>query len=321
MTEMQRHEEEAAIRSYLLGVASPEERKRVEERLLADSHYCDEFERVEECLTDEYVRGEIQGIEREQFDRHFLKSVEHREDLEFAELLEQRLSEPYVALKPSHPPASKWRRAMEIVFASAAIVSIAACVLLFRQVSNLHAGAARLEQQRVAADERAQSLAGQLAEQGLLIAALKQELATQEKVLATTGMDHMTGLSGTPEIAVFSFSPGLDRTGAKVQRVTIPAQAQVLLLELKLEGVRYRHYRAQVETVEGDVIWTAGGLTARPAREGRRKTIALLLPVAVITHSEYLIKVAGITRSGASESVDTYYLNIVRPEIQHHTPN
>src|SRR5262249_5541900 len=158
--------------------------------------------------------------------------------------------------RPFHAPAPKWRRVMEIVFASAAITLIAASVLLFRQVSNLHAGVARLEQQRVAADERAQSLAGQLAEQRHLIAKLKQELATQEKVLGTMPMDHIAGLWGAADIAVFSLSPGLDRTGAKVRRFTIPAQAQVLRLELKLEGVRYRHYRAQVETVEGDVIWT-----------------------------------------------------------------
>lgn len=314
MTEMQHHEEETALRSYLLGLASPEERKRVEERLLADSHYFNEIERVEECLTDEYVRGEIQGIEKEQFDRHFLRSAERREDLAFAGLLHRHLSDPNVALRPSHPPASRWRRAMEIALASAAIALIAASVLLFRQVSNLHAGAARLEQQRAAADERAQSLARQLAEQGHLIATLKQELAKQEKVLATLPMDHIAW--ETSDVAVFALSPGLDRTGAKVRRITIPAQAQILRLELKLEGVRYRHYQAQVETVEGDVIWTAGGLTVRSIEDNRRKAIALLLPVALVTRSEYLIKVAGITQSGTSESVDTYYLNIVQPDIR-----
>jgi hypothetical protein len=321
MTAMQHHDEETALRSYLLGLASAEEQKRVEQRLLTDSDYCDELERVEECLTDEYVRGEIQGIEKEQFDRHFLKSAEHREGLEFARLLERHFSERYIALKPFPPPAPKWRRAIEIALLSAAIALIAACVLLFRQVSNLHAGAARLEQQRVAADERAQSLARQLAEQGHLIATLKQELATQEKVFATTRMGQMAGLSGASEITGFSLSPGLDRTGAKVRRVIIPPQAQVLRLELKLEGVRYRHYRAQVETVEGDVVWTAGDLIGRPAGDSRRRAIALLLPVAVITHSEYLIKVAGIPQSGAAESVGTYYLNVAQPEVQHHRPN
>jgi hypothetical protein len=321
MTAMQHHEEETALRSYVLGLSSAEEQKRVEQRLLRDADYCDELERVEECLTDEYVRGEIQGIEKEQFDRHFLKSAEHREGLEFARLLERHFSEPHAAVRPFHASAPKWRRTMEIVLASAAVALIAASVLLFRQVSNLHAGAARLEQQRLAADERAQSLAGQVAEQGHLIATLKQELATQERVFATKRMDHMAGLSRTSEIAVFSLSPGLDRTGAKVRRVIIPAQAQALLLELKLEGFRYRHYRAQVETVEGDVIWTAGGLIARPAGEDRRMAIALLLPVALITHSEYLINISGLTEPGAPESVGTYYLNIVQPEVQHHGPN
>jgi hypothetical protein len=202
-----------------------------------------------------------------------------------------------------------------MALASAAIVLMAASAILFRQVSNLHAEAARLEQQRAAADQRAQSLAGQLAEQGHLISTLSQDLAEQKKLLVTAPWDHVARLWGAPDIALFSLSPGLDRTGAKVRRVTIPAHAQVLLLELKLQGIRYRHYWAQVETVEGEVIRTADDLTARPVEDNRRKAIVLLLPVTLITRSEYLIKVAGKTQSGASESVGTYYLNIVQPEV------
>jgi tetratricopeptide (TPR) repeat protein len=578
MTEMQHHEEETALqnhllgpapakerkrveerllRNYLLALGPAEERKRVEERLLTDSDYCDELERMEECLTDEYVQGEMKGAEREQFDSHFLKSAEHREGLEFARLLDRYFLEQDVARSLSIPPTPKWRRAMEMALASAAIVLMAASAILFRQVSNLHAEAARLEklapgsldvaasldnlrlvtkyrgdlakaeqyyhqaleiqeklapgslvvaaslndlgtvneyrgdlakaeryyrqaleireklapgslvvatslnslglvteqrgdlakaeqyhrqaleireklapgslvaaaslnslglvteqrgdlakaeqyhrqaleireklapgsldvaaslndlgnvaykrgdlakaeqyhrqaletqeklapgslnvaqslnnlgvvieQQRLAADQRAQSLAGQLAEQGHLIATLKQELAGQKKLLVTAPWDRVVHVLGdpvfdshddrlqgaAPEIALLSLSPGLDRTGAKVRRVTIPAHAQVLLLQLKLQGIHYRHYRAQVETVEGEVIWTAGDLAPRPAGNDRHKAIALALPVTLITHSEYLVKVAGITQSGGSESVATYYLNTMQPEVQH----
>jgi hypothetical protein len=309
--EEQKRVEERLLRNYLLGLAPAEERKRVEERLLTDSDYCNELERAEECLTHEYVRGEIKGIEKEQFDSHFLKSAEHRKSLEFAGLLDRYFSEQDVARR-------KWHRAMEMALASAAIVLMAASAILFRQVSYLHAEAARLEQQRAAADQRAQSLAGQLAEQGHLISTLSQELAEQKKLLVTASWDHVARSWGAPDIALFSLSPGLDRTGAEVRRVTIPAHAQILLLELKLEGIRYRHYRAQVETVEGEVIRTADDLTARPVADNSRKAIVLLLPVTLITRSEYLIKLAGITQSGASESVGTYYLNIMQPEVRHY---
>jgi hypothetical protein len=302
MTEMQHHEEETTLRSYLLGLASAEEQKRVEERLLTDEDYFNELERIEECLTDEYVHGEIEGVQKEQFESHFLKSGEHREGLEFARLLDRYFSERDVASSSSLPSPPRWRGVMEVLLASAAIVLIAASVLLFRQVSNLRREVAHLQQERAAADERQRSLAGQLAGQQQLVTRLTQELADLKKPADL----------GDPAIVSLSLNPGLVRTGANIRRVIIPVHAQALLLELKLQGIHYRNYRVQVETAEGDVIWTVNGLIPHSIQHSGRKAVILVLPVAPLTRSQYLVKLTRPTQSGTAENVGTYYLNIRR---------
>lgn len=302
MTETQHHEEETMLRSYLLGLAPAEEQKRVEERLLTDEDYFNELERVEECLTDNYVRGEIKGIEKKQFESHFLKSGERQKGLEFAKLLDRYFSERDVAWSSSLPSSAKWRGVMEIVLASAAIILMAASVLLFRQVSNLRGEVAHLQQERAAADKQQRSLAGQLAGQQQLVARLTQELADLKNPADP----------GDPDIVSLSLNPGLVRTGANVRRAIIPAHAQALRLELKLQGIRYRDYRAQVETAEGDVIWTANGLIPHSMRHSGQKAVILVLPVAPLTRSQYLVRLTRPTQSGTAENVGTYYLNITR---------
>jgi len=301
MTEIHR-DQEAALRSYLLGLAPAEEQKRVEERLLSDSDYFNELQRVEECLTDEYVRGQIQGAEKEQFDSHFLKSAEHREGLEFARLLDRYLSEQDVVRNISLPFAPKWRAVMEVVLASAVIVLMAASALLFGQASNLRRVSTRLQQERTAAAERERSLAAQFAEQQQTVKKLTEELAN---------LQHLAIL-GEFDIVSLSLNPGLDRTGANVRRAVIPTHAQALWLELKLPGIRHRNYRARVETAEGDVVWTASGLISHPSGHSGHRMVTLVLPVAPITRSQYLVRLTGTTRSGTTESVATYYLDIIR---------
>lgn len=302
MTEIQHREEETALRNYLLGLAPAEVQKRVEERLLNDADYFNELQRIEESLTDEYVRGEIKGIEKEQFDSHFLKSAEHREGLELARLLNRYFSEQDAAQNISLPSAPRWRAVMEVVLACAAIVLMVASVLLFRQVSNLREEATHLQQERVAADERQRSLAVQLASQEQLGTRLTQELADLKRSAG----------AGDPDIVSVSLTPGLVRTGATVPRAIIPNHAQALRLELKLQGVHYRSYRAQVETAEGEVVWTAEGLVARPTAGKRQRAITLVVPVVLITRSQYLVILSGALQSGTKEKVATYYLNVTR---------
>jgi hypothetical protein len=303
-----RSDEEATLRSYLLGLASAEERERVEQQLLTDPGYFDELQRMEECLIDEFVRGEIKGVEKAQFDSHFLKSAEHQEELEFARLLDRYFSRQDDFLgqndlqNVSPLPVPKWRAVLEVVLASALI-------LLMAGTSSLLKKSTRLSKEGMAAEGRERYLSQQLVEQQQavkeqqqIVNSLRQQLAEQQIRASLSGGD-------ARDIISISLNPGLARTGVNIRQVTIPASAQVLRLNLKLRGISYPRYRAAAETVDGVVVWNADGLKARPHTSSKDRVV-LMIPTKLIIHSQYLIKLTGISKAGTAETVDTYYMEI-----------
>ena len=84
------HTEKTELKDYLLGRLREEDEERVEVRLLSDPVYTEEFDIVENELTDQYVTGEVQGAEREQMERHFFASPARREKLRIAAALKER---------------------------------------------------------------------------------------------------------------------------------------------------------------------------------------------------------------------------------------
>ena len=70
------------LRQYLLGAITEEEQRAVvEERLLVDDDFFEEFQLVKEDLFDQYVNDELTLSERESFEQHFLTTPERRENL------------------------------------------------------------------------------------------------------------------------------------------------------------------------------------------------------------------------------------------------
>ena len=121
------------IRQYLLGELTPEERERVEERLLTEDDYFAEFQLLKEELIDQYAEGVIAGRERERFERHFLTTPDRHLSLRLAQ-----------ALSAYPAPSSEQTRAKKVaparpLFAWARALSarplLAACLLAVAAIS------------------------------------------------------------------------------------------------------------------------------------------------------------------------------------------
>ena len=80
-------EELTNIKRYLLGEVTAEERETLEQRLLTDDDYFEEFRLAKEDLIDRYTEGEMTPEEREKFKKHFLITKERRESLKLAQSL------------------------------------------------------------------------------------------------------------------------------------------------------------------------------------------------------------------------------------------
>ena len=72
--------DEKVLRRFLLGELGEEVRESIEERLMTDEAYFEEYELIKEGVIDEYVEGEMTADERKKFEKHFLTSASrHRE--------------------------------------------------------------------------------------------------------------------------------------------------------------------------------------------------------------------------------------------------
>lgn len=86
-------EDEQTIRRYLLDDLTPEERRRLEERLLDDGDdLVDQLQFAEAELADDYVTGELSEADRVRFREALPFSPERHEQLRFTELLREHFA-------------------------------------------------------------------------------------------------------------------------------------------------------------------------------------------------------------------------------------
>ena len=76
--------DQAKIRDYLLGRLSEEEQEKIEERLMVEDDFFEEFEILKGELIEEYCAGELIQNEHQWFERHYLASQEGKQRYAFA---------------------------------------------------------------------------------------------------------------------------------------------------------------------------------------------------------------------------------------------
>src|SRR5829696_3803217 len=125
------------IVGYLLGDLPEERQSEIEDRAFRDEQYLQEILAAESDLIDEYVRGELSGSARRQFESRFLASAERRRKVEFARALVSVAPEFAVterSIRPASAPAPvSWPNTLAVFLRGlnpAARFSLAAAALL-----------------------------------------------------------------------------------------------------------------------------------------------------------------------------------------------
>lgn len=302
LMEQTRNQDEE-LRTYLLGQCSAEEQRRVEERLLSDSGYLNGLERVEESLTDEYVRGLIHGVEKEQFENHFLKSPQHQNDLQFARLLHRYFSTREATGETALPAfPSRWRFVFELSLACIAIVLIGISAFLLREVTNLRGQTQRLQAERAGAEQREQALAGQIQDQQRQMKELTQELTDLLK----------PSVANNANVISLLLTPGIERSGAELPTATISLGTQRLRLRLQFEDGDYKNYQTDLQTAGGRPVWSRDGLKSHPGRNKGATVVDIGVPTAILTGGDYLVVLKGVTQSATPEVIGSYYFTVKR---------
>ncbi len=320
MTETKQGNEEL-LRRYLLGEVRDEERSMVEQRLLTDQLYFNELLGMEEDLTDEYVQGTLHGDEREQFELHFASSPERRESVEFAQVLHRYLSGHSILNSAKQreyivPAFLRRQRILAAIAACMVFLFVSASLWLYRETARLRDRVGQLQLQKSGSEQRERSLAQQLEVQRASSEALARRLESEQSELAKL-RQHPADLSNPGSLRQAASSmlsltlvPGFSRTADQVPTLTILPEVRRLRLELEVEQRDYTSYRVEVQTVEGDVVWSQNGLKLREDR--RAKVVVLTVPVALLSRSDYLVMLSGISSEATAERVGTYYFKVVK---------
>ena len=156
-----------------------------------------------------------------------------------------------------------------------------------------------LQQQVAQLRKHNDQLASQLKRQEEQSTALEQELAALQSSTSRQPLSSMVA---------FALIPGRVRDIAGMNKVVIPTGAKWVQLQLDLEMGDYERYQAVLRNAAGEEIWS------QSAPRGRVPGVneAVVLPAALLSHGDYILKLSGIDAHGKLEDMATYQFTLAR---------
>jgi hypothetical protein len=297
--------DQGAMKRYLLGRASPEERVDLENRYFSDASLFERLTEAENDLIDSYVRGELSDFDRQEFERQYLGSPQRRARVQFANALTEISQES--GQVASDQKSSFWQ-SLTFLFSqsspklrwglAAGAVAMVLAIGWLKTTSDRSLRAS-LPPPHVEPNGRPQSPgtapSGQVPGGGNTAGI---EIAKADK----------------PELDEFTvqLTPGISRSGGAEAKVfAVPPKVSWIKLRLALDNDDHPAYVAVVETAEGNVIRRIGGLKSQLS--GGNKVVDLRISSRLIQANDYVVKLSGtlVGTKGGEEEVDVYSFRAV----------
>ncbi len=314
-------ENELPLKPYLLGELKPEDQQRLEQRLMIDTAVFEELQRAEDELIDDYLRGALSGRERERFETFFLLAPERLQKLSFAKTLKRYVAdhptkesrwvawwETWLAFWRSQNPVLRWSLATAIlmIIAGGSWTSIRVSRL---QKALEQAGARDVRKQLMEMQTRNSELAAALQREQSQRGSLEQQVANL-KTGEKPGHPSPLPSQLQPALLSFALTPGLLRDMGSSQKINISLGTSLVQLELNMVAEVYPRYRAVLQTVDGDEIWTL--IWPKTESTGQGHPLRLILPAKLLTRGDYILKLSGMTTSGDFEDIGNYSFRVIQ---------
>lgn len=337
-------EQESQLRRYLLGELRLEEEVLVGQRLFLDRDYAELVQSVEDDLIDDYVHDDLTPVERQEFETHFLKTPEHREDLRIAQAFQKHLiSEPMTpsvvnqvvqAFSSSAQPAmvlweageqsastgleeqqpaffSTSRRRKPVVWlALAAVVLIVFSIIswiVIRSINKRRSDELEAQQPKAVPTEPAkQQQPGPSLPVNDNQTVEHRSGGDEPKKKSTNDQTRRPEQQPTPATfaAVTIFPGGISRGTGQTNQVPITSGQTEVNLKLPLPTTKnYERYR--LELLSGQRRIHVQTLDSKPDEEMGR-VVFVTLPVSLLTHQRYEMKLRGIASNGSPGEPTTY---------------
>jgi hypothetical protein len=271
------------LERYLLGEVSDDERSEIEQGYFADDAFFDQLADAQNDLVDSYVRGALPPDDRKRFEERFLTSGSGIARVEFARALQQKIA------------ARSGRKTVSVgwlaVAASLAIVVILAAWMTFTL---------QRRTQLPITESRPKTPP-------------QQRTAPPTPVQAQTQTAPLPGKPAAAALVTVLLTPGGTRESEAAPPLVLRPAPQFVRVELVLEDDRYDSYAAELQDVEGRVLWKEKSLRARTAPSGR--TVAASVPAKLLPPGDYVVVLKGIRRGEASE-INNYTFTVVALPIR-----
>lgn len=301
----QQSEDEVLLRRYALGLASADEQETIEKRLLTEENIFNQLLKVEEELAEAYASEGLENQEKERFESRFLNDPDWRKKVRF----EKSLNRYVVAHQgrgrfrqhrqgPLTVAFSRWRLAMVAALLSAVVFLLGSSLWLLRETTHLRRQVAQAQSQHSQDERREREIALQLEREKDQVGQLERDLA---------GLRIHPNSKETRVVSLL-LKPGMSRAAGGNSTAKLSPAVREVHLDLQIRDPRYPSYDAELQTVEGQVVWRQNGL--KPS--GTRKVAVAVLPSTLLIRSDYLMKLSSSTTSGTPEWTSTYYFSVVR---------
>lgn len=316
-------EEELLLKRFLLGELSQNEQSDIEERLFADPQYFSQFRAAEDELIDEYLYGDLDGSERERFEKYFVTTPERRESLRVAKALQQYIVKkgPSAAtVLAGEPPAPRsWLRTIldilglggnTLRFATVAMVLLIVAIGVWLVV-------------RTGQNQPGPSLSAESANVQPSPAQIAQANDNQnnQNTSVQSPQGNRNGNAGRdinansrPEQprARYSFvilPLAQVRGEGGVNEVKLPADAGFVNLKVPLvdEG-SYDHYQVKLQTASDKTVKSWSNI--KPASDASGQTISVDIPAISLREQKYRLALSGVTSSGDLRTIRTYHFQV-----------
>jgi hypothetical protein len=341
--------DEATVRQYLLDELAPDERGRLEERLMTEDALFARLVELEEAqedeLIDQYVHEQLSADERERFERVFLSTTERREKLNLVrELKSNATSEAFHARhkrkgKKKKGPGSSYFLAffqfqnslVGFSLSVALLLAVVGGLLLFSRVRRLESELSQLRAERLApplpAPTSDQELARLRARNEELEAGIRQsdeergKLNQELAALKSQGREVKEPPTKTPPTSrqtpvlslVLPLVSSRSLEPGQDRQLALPAGPSRVRLLLDLDIVDpddYKKYRVVLKSRNGNEVWRDN----RPLIEksGDQSRIVVSPPARLLNTGEYLVELSGIPESGSRIPIGIYSFRVTK---------
>ena len=312
--------DEALLSRYLLDDCSEEEKISLEEQFFANDATFQRLCQLEEDLIARYLRDELSGPQAAQFERAYGTAPRRDRvlmDVALGRLAAERAGVPaagsVVVSRPrgdavaERSGAARFRDlspGLRFGLAAAGIVLAAALAFQIQRGTETRASLDTERQQTESLRQQVAAAERRAAESERQVAVLGSEVNRAREAGAGSAAPR-------PLVAAFLLSSGLTRGARQPARVRVPDGVDAIQLQLDLEELPYRTFRAELRTAAGDIAWGQDALQPRDTAAGR--VVSVDVRAALVPAGEYELILFGLVARGVFEDAGHYYFEVVRP--------